>query len=300
MAGLIAALFGGNRKANPNPEPGIGGYDLPRGPVGEGGFPGSTAGALPTHTQTQDGRKDRQLTASAAQDQWKTLPTRQRSGLPRNPRARDKAQSNDTYRPYTPVIGADAPGSENVRNSIAQKYKANPALIRAYLSSPNPGTNGGRSSGNTDHGAVLGGDPTEVTVQSRWVSREGAQEGFAADRRIPYHIHARTPGYRGAPSNRGADLNGQRYSMALKEQTIGLPNGEYGISRRRGPLHRPVRFEQPGPWTANFRDEAPDSGTQAPNMVLVSPSSGRSVPAASPRAHSVTTRRTPGKGPRRG
>src|SRR5450631_2121842 len=44
MAGLIAALFGGkSRPPDPNPLPGIGGYRMPRGPVGEGGFPGSTS-----------------------------------------------------------------------------------------------------------------------------------------------------------------------------------------------------------------------------------------------------------------
>src|SRR6185437_480994 len=299
MAGLIAQLFGGKRKANTDPHPGEGGYAMPRGPVGEGGFPGSTAAAPVVHTQSADGRRERQLSASAAQDEWKTLPTRERSGLPRNPRARNKAQADDTYKPSTPVVGANAPGSENVRNTYAQKYKADPSLIRVYLSSPNPGTNGGRSSGNTDNGAVLGGDPTPVTVQSRWVSREGAQEGFTADRRIPYMIHHRPEGYRGAGSNRGADLSGQAYRMEAKEETAGLPDGDYGIARRRGPNHRPVRFEQPGPWAANYRDVAPDEGTHQPNMVRVSPKASAVVTSPS-RAHQVETRRSPGKVHRRG
>src|SRR6185312_8686602 len=112
MAGLIAQLFGGKRKANTDPHPGEGGYDMPRGPVGEGGFPGSTAAAPVVHTQTADGRRERQLSASAAQDQWKKLPTRKPSGLPRNRRARNKPQSNDRYTPSTTVNGVNPPSSE--------------------------------------------------------------------------------------------------------------------------------------------------------------------------------------------
>lgn len=44
MAGLIQALFGGRPKPpDPNPLPGIGGYDMPPGPAGQTGFPGSTS-----------------------------------------------------------------------------------------------------------------------------------------------------------------------------------------------------------------------------------------------------------------
>lgn len=52
MAGLIAALFGGKAKPpDPNPLPGIGGYDMPPGPAGQTGYPGSTA-----QTRTFPGR----------------------------------------------------------------------------------------------------------------------------------------------------------------------------------------------------------------------------------------------------
>lgn len=300
MAGLIAALFGGKRKPETNPHPGVGGYDLPRGPYGEGGFPGSAPAAPPTHAQTADGRRERQLTPTAAQQQWNELPTRQRSGMPRQPRARDKKQSDDTLRNITPVIGANAPGAQNVRNNFAQNYKAVPGQVREYLSAPNPAKNGGTADADPDAGAVHGGEPSPVSVPSRYVSHEGAQEGFTTDRRIPYRIHARPEGYRGAGSNRGAELSGQRYTMAAKEQYLGLPNGEFGIARKRGPLHRPVRFEQPGPWTANFRDEAPDQGTNAPQMVLVSAGAGKPGKTSSGRGNAVESRRMPGKGVRRG
>lgn len=45
MSRLIAALFGGKSRqpVDTNPLPGIGGYQLPPGPAGQSGFPGSTA-----------------------------------------------------------------------------------------------------------------------------------------------------------------------------------------------------------------------------------------------------------------
>lgn len=267
MAGLISALFGGKKRPETNPLPGVGGYDMPRGPTGEGGFPGSTSASPSVHPQTPDGRRDRQLTPEDAQNEWKYLPTRRINGTPRQPYARNKKQANDTYTPSTPIIGGNAPGSQNVRNSVAQKYKATPGQMREYLSSPNPAKNGGQTSGNTDNGVVIGGEPQPVVVNSRYVSPEGAQEGFAADRQIPYRIHERPGGYRGAPSVRGADLSGQRYTMAGKENVNQGGHGSFGIARKRGPLHRPVRFEMPGPWTANYRDEAPDEGSHQPNMV---------------------------------
>lgn len=293
MAGLMELLFG-KRTPDTDPLPGIGGYDSPRGPVGEGGFPGSTPAAPITHPQSTDGRRERQLTPEAAQDQWKELPTRQRSGQPRQPRARNKAQADDTLRSYTPIVGANAPGSQNVRNSVAQRYKAVPGVTREYLSAPNPAINGGKSAGPTDADTVIGGNPTPVIVQSRFVSMEGAQESFATDRQIPYKIHHRSGDYQGAPSNRGADLDGLRYTMASKEQIAGLPNGQFGIARRRATsvTRRPVRFEQPGPWTANFRDEAPDSGSNAPNMVLVSASRKPAAKSSSSRANAVETRKS--------
>ena len=44
MAGLIKALFGGrSRPPDPDPLPGVGGYRLPTGRTGEGGYPGTTS-----------------------------------------------------------------------------------------------------------------------------------------------------------------------------------------------------------------------------------------------------------------
>ena len=55
MAGLIRALFGGRtRPPDPDPLPGVGGYRMPTGRTGAGGFPGSTA-----LTRTFGGRNPR-------------------------------------------------------------------------------------------------------------------------------------------------------------------------------------------------------------------------------------------------
>jgi hypothetical protein len=285
------------------PLPGVGGYDYPRGPFGATGFPGSTPAARTTHTQTADGRRDRQLTASGNQAEWALLPPRRADGTPRQPRARTGAETSSEHR-MTPVIGG-APGSQNVRNSIAQRYKARPALWRGYRPSPNPGKTGARLNGpsQTHPGTMVYGHPDgvpvpgmasnpgfppEVTVQSRFVSAEGSQEGYAMDRDLAF---ARG-GVAGYPSSfvaftgnqhlRGGRLTGERYFGAIQDQQeIGLPSDAYGIARARGPRHRPVRFEQPQPWSANYYDNPPDTASsQAADMIHQSPSrprSGRSV-----------------------
>ena len=270
MAGLIAALFGGHRSPVTNPEPGIGGYDMPRGPYGEGGFPGSTPAAVPTHPQSDEGTRQRELTATQAQDEWKHLPSRRLNGTPRQPYARNKAQADDTERRSSPVIGIDVPGNENQRNTV-----------------------------------YYGGRKAAPDGQNRYVygGENGGFESYAVDRRIPYKIHERPGGYRGNDSVRGADLSGQRYVMAGKEQTAGLPDGQYGIARKRGPLHRPVRFERPGPWSAHYYDVAPSAGTQAPDMSHESPSKHGSAPKVHKpehRSNGLEKRKSPPRKVRRG
>jgi len=247
MAGLIAALFGGKSAPDTNPLPGIGGYDMPRGPYGEGGFPGSTPAAPPVHPQTAMGRRERQLTASQAQQEWGILPSRRVNGTPRQPYARNKAQADRTEVRSSPVLSAGVPGNENQRNTrYYGGQKAAPDGVNRY---------------------VFGGI-------------NGGAESYAVDRRIPYRIHARPPGYRGDSSVRGGDLSGQRYTMAAAQNLNQGGNGSFGISRQRGPNHRPVTFTRPGPWSANYYDVAPDTGTNAPNMIHLSPvASSRRTPA---------------------
>lgn len=283
------------------PEPGIGGYDYPRGPYGQTGFPGSTPASRRTHSQGRDGRKDR-----AGQDQpvggqpygrlagqqaeYYDLPPHRPGGDPSQPLAR-QMRSTSPERRMTPVIGG-APGSQNVRNKIAQRYKAVPGQVRAYRPAPNPGKTGARAAGPSRyhpdvrvHGEPDGSPvpgmapqpgPPFVTVPSRYVSHEGSQEGYAVDRPLLF-ARGGTPapypaGYDGNVHVRGGRLTGQRYFGTLADQQkIGLDSDAYGIARRRGPRHRPVRFELPAPHAANFYDVAPDPGTQSPDRIHKSP-----------------------------
>lgn len=279
------------------PLPGEGGYDYPRGPYGATGFPGSTPAAKDTHTQRrpEGARGLRQLTPAQAQHEWAQLPTRRANGTPRQPFARQMRSTSPEHR-SSPVIGADAPGAENVRNAVAQRFKAKPGDWRPYRPAANPGKTGAHLDGPSRyhpetevHGHPDGkpipgmapqpGYPPTVTVPSRFVSREGGQEGYAVNRPLEF-AHGGTagfpPGYTGSRHLRGARLTGQRYFGALADQQrIGLKSDSYGIARARGPRHRPVQFRQPGPWTANYYDVAPEQGATAPDMIHRSPGRAR-------------------------
>ena len=280
------------------PLPGVGGYDYPRGPYGATGFPGSTPAAATTHTQGNDGRLDRQLTATGNQAEWALLPPRRPDGSPRQPRARTGEETSSERR-ETPVIGG-SPGSQNVRNTIAQRYKAVPALWRTYRPSPNPGKTGATLNGHAiNHpGQVVYGEPDGVpvagmasnpgggpfvTVQSRYVSPEGSQEGYAMNRPLAF-TKGGTPApypssfvaFTGNQHPRGGRLTGQRYFGAIvDQQEIGLPSDAFGIARARGPRHRPARFEVPQPWSANYYDVPADQGTQSPDLIYQSPARPR-------------------------
>ena len=59
--------------------------------------------------------------------------------------------------------------------------------------------------------------------------------------------------------------------------------GHYGVSRLRGPNHRPVYFNEPAPWTSQYYDttasvgtpDSPGPGGQAPDAIYTSPDLGR-------------------------
>jgi hypothetical protein len=181
----------------------------------------------------------------------------------------------DTTTPYsraTVVLDGDTPGAQNVRNQIAQKYKAAPGEMHTYRSksrpdqaTPNPG--GQATDGNVDGVGIT----QEVTVPSRAVFE---QLGWSVLREMPYAGRGN-----GA---RGADLNGQRYYATGQEtQFWNAGQGDYGIARQRGEGNkRPVAFTQPAPWTANYYDTTASVGTatdpnqnpaQQPSSVYTSP-----------------------------
>jgi hypothetical protein len=200
-------------------------------------------------------------------------------GVPLTPAARAGGHSQrETTTPWIHAqypIGGDAPGSENVRNQIAQRYKNPAGGMHTY-----------RSAARADQAPVLGNGQaadgnvhpelatTSVTVPNRFVM-PGGQTGWSILRQMPYNGRG--------DGARGANLNGQRYYTTGQEtQFWNAGQGDYGIRRQRGG-RRPVAFTEPAPWTSNFYDttsevgtsDAPGTGTQAPNAVYVSPTTGR-------------------------
>jgi hypothetical protein len=183
----------------------------------------------------------------------------------------------DTITPWIhaqPEIGQGVPGANNVRNQVAQRYKAAPGQTRTYKSASRgdlpPVNRGGQATdGNVHPDAAV----TPVSVQDRFVFDAGGNQTWSVEREMPY-------GGRGDGA-RGADLDGRRYySTGQSQQFWNAGQGDYGIARERGADHkRPVSFTTPAPWSANFYDTtdgvAQDTTAQSPNMVYVSPTTGR-------------------------
>lgn len=331
MAGLIAALFGGkSRPPDPDPLPGQGGFDMPPGPYGGSGFPGSTSS-----TRTFKGKNPRAVKIRAdsnggfEQALSGTPQVRQSSYRgdvqspvepPQSPRdtpevatpqplLTQRMQDNspaeffggqplktrpgydlaginplsgaaqagghsvrDTETEPThrwPVISTDVPGSENVRNQIAQRYKNRPGQQHTYRPSPRPDQQGSTSS------TAMTGAP--VTVQNRFVFAGGGVETYGMERQAPYPAHG------SSRAGRGATLTGERYYQAGPPSFENAGDGMYGVGRLRGPNHRPTMFQEPAPWSTNYYDTTAEVGTtdnpgtpgQTPDMVYMSPSPGR-------------------------
>jgi hypothetical protein len=183
----------------------------------------------------------------------------------------------DTETPRTsrqPNISGGVPGSNNVRNTIALRYQNPPGLFHTYKSAPRPdqGDAGPAESGN---GGGRWGPAPEVTVQSRFVWDGGGVQTWSVQRQMPYNGRG--------DGARGADLNGTRYYAEGPPVALNAGLGAFGVARLRGPNHRPVYFNEPAPWTAQYYDttasvgtpDAPGPGGQAPQNVYTSPEFGR-------------------------
>lgn len=186
----------------------------------------------------------------------------------------------DTTTPWVHAqypIGGDAPGSNNVRNQIAQRFHNAPGQMHTYRSAPRadqaPVLPGGQDVDGNVHPNLVAQD---VTVPNRFVM-PGGQTGWSVQRRMPYSGSG--------DGSRGAKLNGQRYyGTGQQTEFWNAGQGNYGIARVRGSRNkRPVGFTEPAPWTANFYDttaevgtsEAPGTPTQGGQAVYVSPTAGR-------------------------
>lgn len=211
------------------------------------------------------------------------LHTRQGSNnIGGNPLGRDGLKQDSVRDTETPMvqrqvnISEGTPGSNNVRNQIAQRYKNKPGEMRAYQSAARPdqapvNPGGQATDGNVHPERVR----QEVMVPSRFVWDNGGAQTYGMLRQMPY-----TGRGNGA---RGADLNGTRYyAEGQSDQFFNAGQGSYGIAREQGGS-RPVSFTEPAPWTANFYDTTDGVGTtdnpgtpaQSPDLVYISPSTGR-------------------------
>lgn len=192
-------------------------------------------------------------------------------------RQNDVRDTTTLYKDAQPEISGNVPGSANVRNQVAQRYKARPGEMHTYKSRPradqapvNPG--GQATDGNVHPDAVV----DDVTVPSRFVFAGGGVQSWSVERQMPY-----TGRGDGA---RGAELNGTRYyGTGQGSEFLNAGQGQYGQARLAGPRHRPTVFAEPAPWSANYYDTTASVGTplspgdasQAPDLVYVSPQAGR-------------------------
>ena len=300
MAGLISRLFGGgtssSTSAQPDVNPGIGGYTEPQGPTGGTGFPGSTTsvrtfqGASPRNVKLRADTNTGTQTVTETRAQMQGTPATQMGGpmlhtgagndtAGANPlTSSQRAGGHSVRQTETPVIrrqpqiSTGTPGSANVRNQIALKYQNRPGEMHEYLSRNRP-DQGTPSPGGDGTGGGGPGTYQPVSVQNRFVFAGGGVQTWWMEREMPY-------GGRGDGA-RGAYLNGQRY-YAEGTSELGFSNaggGQYGGNPRSSIQSRPTIFQQPAPWSAQFYDttesvgtyDSPGSSSQVAQSVFVSP-----------------------------
>lgn len=191
----------------------------------------------------------------------------------------DNLDTTTLWAKAQPLIGEGTPGSNNVRNEVAQRYKNAPGQGHTYKSAARADQAGVVPGGQAADGNVkIDRASTDVTVQNRFQFAGTGSQSWAVLREMPY-------GGRGDGA-RGANLNGTRYyATGQTDQFWNAGQGDYGIERVRGAGNkRPVGFTEPAPWSAQFYDTTDDVGTsdspnaspgQVVNQVYTSPSTGR-------------------------
>ena len=195
----------------------------------------------------------------------------------------EAAGGHSTYETETPRvsrqpdISGGVPGSNNVRNEYAQRYKNPPAEYHVYKSAPRPDQNP-RVEGESGAGGGKWASTTDVMVQNRYRWGQGGVQTWSVQRQMPYGSGERGDGAR------GAQLSGTRYYASGPPVNVNGGLGDYGVARLRGDkTRRPVGFTEPAPWTAQFYDttasvgqaDAPGPGGQGPDAIYYSPDPGR-------------------------
>jgi hypothetical protein len=294
---FLAGLFG-KQQADPDPNPGIGGYDTPRGPAGATGLPGSTAATrlnpqigedrihnAPLRPAPVGGRRftSRRLPTITQQQANVIPPPAQNNSLPfhgpdakTNPWHSPVPMNNvaDTeQRPHI-VISRGTPGGQNQRNT---SYYGGRQAVPGAPHSYKPASKVGKYT-----------DFTETTLPSRYVygginGGTDALDDILTERRMPYTGH---DGYRGElgharGSVRGAVLDGNRFYQAPDTELN--QGGAYGKRIRGHQRHRPTIFSEPAPKNSQFYDTTADAGgpdvpgnnSQVQANITVSPAAAR-------------------------
>jgi len=269
-------MFGLRKQPVSDPEPGIGGYEYPRGPSGETGYDGSTS-ATRENPPAAESRLHDNYSGSQPRRRWQSIATQQARfnqdnwDIPVNP---DSVRSTE-QRNHGAVSGG-VPGGENQRNTVYRGGRqAQPGAAHSYHAAPNASEGKQRGFGATE----------TVTQVSRY--KFGGQSGgldlyqdTLSARRMPYSGQS---GYRGNLRHarggvRGAVNDGTRY-FQTPNTGVGKQGGSYGAPIRGQQRHRPTIYREPAAWSGRFYDTTAETGTpsrrgahtQVQDAVLVSP-----------------------------
>lgn len=251
-------MFGLKNKPVADPEPGIGGYEYPRGPAGATGYDGSTSAVRENPPAAESllhdnysGRKPRRRFQSIPYQQSRF--NDENWHLPVNP---DTVRTSEK-RNHALVSGG-VPGGENQRNEVYRGGRnARPGVQHSYHAAP-----------NASEGKKRGFLATETVTQVSRFKLGGPDGGLdlyqdtLSNRRMPYTGQA---GYRGNLRHarggiRGAVNDGTRYGSAPLDGFF-VQGGAYGKTTRGHQRHRPTIFREPGPWASRFYDTTASTGT---------------------------------------
>jgi hypothetical protein len=297
--GFLRSFFGtGSNPANDTtdpPNPGIGGYTAGAGPANQSGFPGSTSqvrtmrGQGPRSAGIRADTDTGTQTITVTRQQMQSTPATQVGGPMLKTGPGNNTAGGETLSPAaragghsaiettTPLSKAgfayvqDAPGSSNVRNTIAERYKAVPGQSHTYKSAARPDQAPPNVGGQNTDGNVHPERATQdVTVQNRFTY---PNQGWAVERQMPYDGRASARGNAFA-------FDGTRYfATGQQDQFFNAGAGDYGNARQEA-TPSAVSFTQPAPWsaqayttTASVQSASPG---QQPQQVITSGPGGRS------------------------
>lgn len=286
-------------KADPDPNPGIGGYRRPRGPYGEDGYPGSTAATRENPQAAADRLHNARARPAAAPpfgrryatrpmptvgaQQANTIPApAHQGGLPYHGGPVNPDRVRDTEHRPRVVLSQNIPGGQRQRNKLYYGgAQAVPGAEHTY-----------RSASKGRHFPI-----TESTMPSRYVfgGVNGGTDNLddlMTARRMPYtgHVAGTADSFRGRlgharGSVRGAHLDGTRLFLrpVTKDTRVAKQGGGYGRRIRGTQRHRPTIFNEPANWAGRFYDTTAETGTpdrpgansQVVSNVHVSPRASR-------------------------